>query len=131
MTTTTIVIIIIMIIIIIIIIITITMIIIMMIMMMMMMIIIIIKIVIGGHHRLIFMHLLKVYARSKTTGIYQYNHTVLYSILPANLDIKSRFPSLDNCDFKHHCKARSSNLPKKETFLLNFHHFITSLQNHI
>ena len=39
---------------------------IMMIMMMMMMII---KIVIGGHHRLIFMHLLKVYARSKTTGI--------------------------------------------------------------
>ena len=58
--------------IIIIIIITIMMIIIMMIMMMMMMmmmIIIIIKIVIGGHYRLIFMHLLKVYARSKTTGI--------------------------------------------------------------
>ena len=52
--------------IIIIIIITIMMIIIMMIMMMMM---IIIKIIIGGHHRLIFMHLLKVYARSKTTGI--------------------------------------------------------------
>ena len=52
--------------IIIIIIITIMMIIIMMIMMMM---IIIIKIIIGGHHRLIFMHLLKVYARSKTTGI--------------------------------------------------------------
>ena len=48
------------------IIITIMMIIIMMIMMMMMMII---KIIIGGHHRLIFMHLLKVYARSKTTGI--------------------------------------------------------------
>ena len=53
-------------IVIIIIIITIVMIIIMMIMMMMM---IIIKIIIGGHHRLIFMHLLKVYARSKTTGI--------------------------------------------------------------
>ena len=59
-TTTTIV------IIIIIIIITIVMIIIMMIMMMMM---IIIKIIIGGHHRLIFMHLPKVYARNKTTGI--------------------------------------------------------------
>ena len=42
------------------------MIIIMMIMMMMMMII---KIIIGEHHRLIFMHLLKLYARSKTTGI--------------------------------------------------------------
>ena len=56
---------------IVIIIITIMMIIIMMIMMMMMMMMmIIIKIVIGGHHRLIFMHLLKVYARSKTTGIY-------------------------------------------------------------
>ena len=38
-------------------------------MMIMMMMMIIIKIVIGGHHRLIFMHLLKVYARSKTTGI--------------------------------------------------------------
>ena len=35
----------------------------------MMMMMIIIKIIIGGHHRLIFMHLLKVYARSKTTGI--------------------------------------------------------------
>ena len=63
-TTTTI--IIIVIIIIIIIIITIMMIIIMMIMMMMMMII---KIIIGGPCGLIFMHLLKVYARSKTTGI--------------------------------------------------------------
>ena len=52
--------------IIIIIIITIMMIIMSLIMMMMMMII---KIIIGGHHRLIFMHLLKVYARSKTTGI--------------------------------------------------------------
>ena len=51
-------------IIIIIIIITIMMIIIMMIMMMM-----IIKIIIGGHRGLIFMHLLKVCARSKTTGI--------------------------------------------------------------
>ena len=59
-TTTTIVIIII---IIIIIIITIMMIIIMMIIMM------IIKIIIGGHRGLIFMHLLKVKARSKTTGI--------------------------------------------------------------
>ena len=56
LTTTTIV-----IIIIIIIIITI-----MMIMIMMMMII---KIIIGGHRGLVFMHLLKVYARSKTTGI--------------------------------------------------------------
>ena len=62
-TTTTIIIIVI---IIIIIIITIMMIIIMMIMMMMMMII---KIIIGGPCGLIFMHLLKVYARSKTTGI--------------------------------------------------------------
>ena len=50
--------------IIIIIIITIMMIIITMIMMVM-----IIKIIIGGHLGLIFMHLLKVYARSKTTGI--------------------------------------------------------------
>ena len=62
--TTTIVVIIITIIIIIIITITIMMIIIMMIMMVM-----IIKIIIGGHLGLIFMHLLKVYARSKTTGI--------------------------------------------------------------
>ena len=54
------------IVIVIIIIITIMMIIIIMIMMMM---IIIIKIIIGGHHRLIFMHLPKVYARNKTTGI--------------------------------------------------------------
>ena len=34
-------------------------------------------------------------------------------------------------DLKHRCKARSSDLPKKKTFLLNFHHFTTSLQNHI
>ena len=47
---------------------TIIMILIMMIMIMMMMII---KIIIGGHRGLIFMHLLKVYARSKTTGIYE------------------------------------------------------------
>ena len=53
-------------IIIIIIIITIMMIIIMMIMIMMVMII---EIITGGHLGLIFMHLLKVYARSKTTGI--------------------------------------------------------------
>ena len=39
------------------------------IMMIMMMMMIIIKIIIGGHHRLIFMHLPKVYARNKTTGI--------------------------------------------------------------
>ena len=37
--------------------------------MIMMMMIIIIKIIIGGHHRLTFMHLPKVYARNKTTGI--------------------------------------------------------------
>ena len=36
---------------------------------MMIMMVMIIKIIIGGHLRLIFMHLLKVYARSKTTGI--------------------------------------------------------------
>ena len=64
--TTTIVVIIITIIIIIIIIITIT---IMMIIIMMIMMVMIIKIIIGGHLGLIFMHLLKVYARSKTTGI--------------------------------------------------------------
>ena len=63
-TTTIVVIIITIIIIIIIITITIMMIIIMMIMMVM-----IIKIIIGGHLGFIFMHLLKVYARSKTTGI--------------------------------------------------------------
>ena len=33
------------------------------------MMVMIIKIIIGGHHGLIFMHLLKVKARSKTTGI--------------------------------------------------------------
>ena len=32
----------------------------------------IIKIIIGGHRGLIFMHLLKVYARSKTTGIVRF-----------------------------------------------------------
>ena len=51
---------------IVIIIIIIIMITIMMIMIMMMMMI---KIIIGGHRGLIFMHLLKVYARSKTTCI--------------------------------------------------------------
>ena len=41
----------------------------MMMMMMMIMMVMIIKIIIGGPCGLIFMHLLKVYARSKTTGI--------------------------------------------------------------
>ena len=65
--TTTIVVIILIIIIIIIIIITIT---IMMIIITMIMMVMIIKIIIGGHLGLIFMHLLKVYARSKTTVIF-------------------------------------------------------------
>ena len=39
------------------------------IMMIMIMMVMIIKIIIGGPCGLIFMHLLKVYARSKTTGI--------------------------------------------------------------
>ena len=44
----------------------------MMIIIMMIMMTMIIKIIIGGHRGLIFMHLLKVYARSKTTGIVRF-----------------------------------------------------------
>ena len=39
---------------------------------MMIMMMMIIKIIIGGHRGLIFMHLLKVYAQFKTTGIVRF-----------------------------------------------------------